>query len=340
MVIKYFHPVKPTSAEGLVADIYGQVKRDFGKVVEPFVMHSPLPEVLAGTWMACRESEVAGIVSRATKEAVAAAVSNLNSCSYCVDAHTIMLDAAGEKNAADAISRSCYSDIADVNLRLMVDWAAATSTPKSPVLLSPPFNRQEAPEIIGTAVYYQYMNRLVTVLLDKTPLPSTQSWLKPTLKSMASHMFQNAVKTKKDPGDSLRFLPKANLPSDLQWAKHSPNVACAFARFAEAVEKAGERTLPLAVRAFVQEELNEWNGKASELSLAWSEEEIGRFNEAEQAAARLALFAALAPHKVEEALVLEFRKHFPEETKMLGALSWASFAAARKTGTWLRVPPT
>src|SRR3972149_3042849 len=98
MGIKYIHPVKPGSAQGLVADVYVQVKRDFGRIAEPFLMHSPLPQLLAGAWMVCRETELVGNVPREVKEAVAAAVSQLNQCPYCVDAHTIMLDAAGEHN--------------------------------------------------------------------------------------------------------------------------------------------------------------------------------------------------------------------------------------------------
>ncbi len=340
MVIKYIHPVKPNSAQGLVADVYAQVRRDFGRVVEPFLVHSPLPKLLAGAWMVCRETEVVGAVPRAVKETLAAAVSNLNGCSYCVDAHTIMLDAAGEKKAASAISHNRYDDISNMELKLIAQWASATSTPKSPALLSPPFNRHDAPEIIGTVVFYHYINRMVTVLLGETPLPSNQPWLKSGLKVVASRMFEASVKAVKEAGESLKFLPKASLPGDIQWAKPSANVAWAYAGFAQAVEEAGEQALPLAVRTLVREEVNEWNGKTSELSLAWSEDEICRFDEATQSAARLALFTALAPHKVDVEVVSEYRKHFLGEDKLLGALAWASFVAARKTGTWLRVPST
>jgi hypothetical protein len=90
---------------------------------------------------------------------------------------------------------------------------------------------------------------------------------------------------------------------------------------------------------FVQEQLNEWTGKTSELGLAWSEEEIGKLNPDMQAAARLSLFTALSPSKVDDAVISEFQKQAPAENQLLGALTWASFAAARKTGTWVRVPP-
>ena len=53
-MIKFIHPVEPSEAKGLVADVYAQIKRDFGRVAEPFMMHSPSPNLLAGAWMACR----------------------------------------------------------------------------------------------------------------------------------------------------------------------------------------------------------------------------------------------------------------------------------------------
>jgi AhpD family alkylhydroperoxidase len=64
-------------------------------VVEPFVVHSSSPQLLAGYWAASRETTLAGIVPRAQKESVSPAVSKVNQCPYCVDAHTMMLMAAG-----------------------------------------------------------------------------------------------------------------------------------------------------------------------------------------------------------------------------------------------------
>ena len=339
-MIKYVHPVKPASAEGLVADVYAQIKRDFGRIAEPFLIHSPLPKLLAGAWMVCRETELVGNVPRTVKEAVAAAVSQLNHCQYCVDAHTIMLSAAGENEIANAISKARYDEISDAKARMIVDWALATTSPRSEMLRWLPFSRQEAPEIIGTAVFYHYMNRMASVLLGDTPLPSSQRWLKGSMKRMASWTFSGAVRRSKSIGDGLQFLPKADLPNDLHWAKSSSNVAWAYAGFAATVEEVGEYALPIEVRAYVQEELSEWNGKTSELSLAWSEDAICRFDEATQSAARLALLTALAPYRIDEEVVLGFRKHFPGDDKLLGTLAWASFSAARKIGTWLQPQPT
>ena len=141
-------------------------------------------------------------------------------------------------------------------------------------------------------------------------------------------------------GDSLQFLPKANLPTSLHWAKASPIVAWAYASFASVVEKAGVASLPVEARRYVHEEIEEWNGKPSELSLAWSEETICKFDDATQVAARLALLTALAPREVDEGIVLAFQRQFAGDEKLLGALSWASLEAAKKIGKWLLTQKT
>jgi len=76
-MIKHIQPVSSASANGLLGQAYPQIKRDFGALVEPFTLHAPAPRLLAGIWMATRETELVGIVRREIKEAVAATVSQL-----------------------------------------------------------------------------------------------------------------------------------------------------------------------------------------------------------------------------------------------------------------------
>lgn len=337
-MIKYIQPVKSGAATGLVAEVYGQIKEDFGNITEPFLIHSPQPELLAGAWMVCRETELVGKVPREIKEVVAAGISKANQCPYCVDAHTIMLTAIGEKKIAQAISEEQYDTIADGKMRLILEWALATNTPTASILRSPPFSRQQAPEMIGPAVFYHYINRMVKVLLGESPLPSNKSWLRNFLKQIASRMFSSTLNRPKIIGESLRFLPKADLPNDLRWAKSASNIAAAYASFASAIEKIGNNVLPPAVLAYIQEEVDVWHGQTSELSLAWSEDEISKLDPDTQAAADLALLTAIAPHEIDKTVVLAFKKHFPQDDKLVGVISWASFTAARKISTWINIP--
>ncbi len=336
-MIKYLHPIRPKQADGLVAEIYTQIKRDFGKVVDPFLLHSQLPKLLAGVWMACRETELVGKVPRTTKEAVAAAVSVGNQCPFCIDAHTIMLNAAGERTTANAIEGKRLYEIAEPKVKAIAEWALATTSPNNKNLRSPPFSKEEAPEIVGTAVFYHYINRMAIILLGDTPLPSNSALLKSPLKRVAGLMFRGAVKLHKNMGESLDFLPPTDLPDDLRWAKTNPVVAQAFARFAAATNQVGEVSLSPEVREQVAGFVERWQGESIGVSKQWMETETCQLDEAQRSAAQLALLAALTPHQINERDILRFRDHFPDDTVLLGTLSWASFSVALRIGAWAQL---
>jgi AhpD family alkylhydroperoxidase len=324
-MIKYIQPINPKNAEGLVKPVYEQIERDFGRIVEPFLMHSALPELLAGAWMACRETELVGAVPRNIKEAVATAVSVQNQCSYCTDAHAIMLSAGGDKTLAKAIRNGDLSKIKDEQTRAIVQWALKGSPAK--------FTDPEAAEIVGTAVYFHYINRMANVLLSETPFPTKQPLLKGILTPFANRMFSSAIRQPKTAGDSLDFLPEADLPEDMAWAKPAANVAGAFARFAKVIDIDGEFAVPLKVRLEVKAEIEEFVAEGNEMNQNMVAKLTGQFNdEAFKSAAKLTLMTAFMPCRVDEKIVAEFRKHYPEDTKLLGALAWASFTAARKIG--------
>src|SRR5688500_7442995 len=103
-MVKYLRPVSRRSATGSTARAYEQMTREFGLHAEPIALHSPAPEIVAGVWSLCRETLIAaGSVDRAVKEAVAIAVSSINRCPFCVDAHAVMLTATGHYDAARRI---------------------------------------------------------------------------------------------------------------------------------------------------------------------------------------------------------------------------------------------
>ena len=337
MAIRYIQPVAPNSTEGLVARVYPQIKKEFGALVEPFTLHSPSPELLAGAWSACRESLLVGSVRRDVKEAVAATVSRINQCPYCVDAHTIMLNATSARNSADAIIHKQDDQIKDPAVRSIVKWAATTRSPGAKVLLSPPFSQKDAPEIIGTAVFFHYVNRMASVLLSDTPLPSNHPLLKGFLKRMAGLFFSRAVHRSKPLGTSLELLPESELPVDLAWAKRSPNIAGAFARFAAVVNKAGREFIPEDIRDCVVKHVQAWDGKEPGLGRHWVEEAMNGLDEKSKDIARLVLLTALAPYQVDEGVVNAFTTQITGDDRLIGALAWGSFTAARRIGTWLYV---
>ncbi|MEX0614034.1 MAG: hypothetical protein WD738_01135 [Pirellulales bacterium] len=329
--MKYITPVPPGKAQGLVGDVYQQIKDDFGAVVDPFVVHSISPPLLAAVWAACRESELVGVVPRETKEAVAVAVSKRNRTPFCVDAHVIMLHALKEHGVAQAILDDRHERLPE-QTQTILDWTTAKARSNGQ---APPFTREAACEIIGTAVFFHYMNRIATVLFDDTPLPSSQRWLKPLLSRAAGWYFSFAARRPKTRGDSLGFLPDAALPADMEWAAANETVAGAWARFAQEIERQGQAALSAETRNFAVEYIGEWDGDADELDRESIEVAIAQLSPEQRSAVRLVVLTALAPHQVDEQVVRGFADPAQAQEKLLGALAWASFTAARRIGSLL-----
>jgi len=201
------------------------------------------------------------------------------------------------------------------------------------VLADPPFDAEVAPELIGTAVTFHYINRMVTILASPSPFPGPRA-LRPLTTRIAPRLFARAVKRPKQAGESLRFIEQAELPEDMGWAKGSPPVAAAFAGFMAAIEDEAHDAIGPGARAVVQAHVGTWRGEDPELSRAWVEPAIGELSEPEAAAARLGLLAALAPHQIDDAVVAAYRGHEPVDRRLLALLAWSSAQAARRIGTW------
>lgn len=319
----------------LVKKTLRQIKLEFGAAVEPFTLHLPLPELQAGAWMACRESLLAGTVRRDVKEAVASTVSLINRCPYCVDAHNIMMLASSGKDYSSQILEGRYDDIDDPEIGTAARWAAATLSPGSSPLHSPPFSAREAPEYIGTAVLFHYINRMVTILLGTSPLPFQKGILKRMAQRMAAFFFSKAVRLNKEPCASLALLPASDLPFDLGWSRSSPCIAGAYAAFSRAVDHAAETVLSKPVRASVSGALDAWDGSVFGPGNPLPIECISEYGGAERTAAAMALFAALAPYRVTDDMMADFVNRYPAEEERLAVLAWGSFSAARRIGRWI-----
>ncbi|SDH49360.1 alkylhydroperoxidase AhpD family core domain-containing protein [Actinokineospora alba] len=305
--------VAPRKANGVVAEVYRQVERDFRMLAPPVALHSAAPEVLAASWMILRETLLAqGVADRASKEAVATGVSVANECPYCADVHGMTLAAL-----ADAADRS-----------ELEAWAQASAT--AAAAAAPPFPPEQGPELIGVAVAFQYYNRMVNVFLRDSPFPSH---VPESAKPKARHVLGGVLRPSDGgalPGASLDLLPPAPLPEDLSWALANPSVADAFARAYAAVEAAGDRSVPSSVRALVHSRLSTWDGEAPGISRAWVEEAVVELPEADRAAGRLALLIAHASYQVDETLVDDFRRTAPDDATLIELAAWSSMAAARR----------
>jgi AhpD family alkylhydroperoxidase len=330
--IRHVKPVQFGAALGLTAQVYQQMQADF--MPAPLItLHSSRPGVMAGVWSILRETLLAGLVDRGAKEVVAAAVSKANECPYCVDAHTIMLQAGSHAPTANAILRGDYTSIENPQFQALAQWASRL-TPSDD---APPFSAEDAPEFLGVALTFHYINRMVNIFLGDTVLPIPTPIKGITRRVYAATEGKRIVRPR-PAGDSLKLLPKAPLPDDFAWASGNPAVADAFAGFINMVEQAGRAVLPEAVRALVTEYLQVWQGEPMGIGRRWLEEAVNTIEAKHRPAARLALLTALASYQVDDNTVNEFRAQYPEDMQLIGATAWASMVAMRRIGTWMSVP--
>lgn len=331
--VRYLSPILASQAKGQVAEIYQQARKDF-QLVPPITLFSPFPDLLAVLWSVSRESQIAsGIVSRSNKEAVAAAVSTINTCPYCVDAHAGMLYATSADDAVRAVLEDDLTAINSEKTRHLVQWALATRSLDNNILHTPPFSAEEAPEIVGTALLFHFVNRMVSVFLTDSPLPIASSY--PRLRKLATRIFgATAAKTIASktpfPGESLKFISAAPLPDEFAWARNSPVITDAWAGFIQLIETSGEELLSDVVRNCVQRHLQIWQGQTMGLGKQWLQEMSNELSNEDKAVAELLLLTAFAPYQVDEQVITRFRQQIPEDRDLLAATAWASLAAVKR----------
>jgi AhpD family alkylhydroperoxidase len=332
-LIKYISPI---NRKTLNPELVRQIKREFGDLVEPLSLHTPVPELLVCAWSALRESLIAGTIDRELKEAVASAVSISNQCPYCVDAHTLMLHGLARHDTAKAIAENRMDDIRDENLRAHIKWAGATNDPDSPIIAAPPFSKGDAPEIIAVVFVFQYINRMVSSLLSESPLPMGNSPLKGIMKRVGALMFSKALKVDATRGESFKFNSEsAALPDDMLWAKGNAYVDRAMAAWAYMIEEKSKHLISTEVLNILETYLLNWKGESPGLDPTWLSDAVKGHDEKTQTMASLALMAAVAPYRVDETTVQNFQRYFPDDDQLIITLSWASFSAARKIAGWL-----
>jgi AhpD family alkylhydroperoxidase len=332
--IRYVRPVPAREAQGVTAEAYRQMQQDF-LPVPLLTLHSPAPDIMAGVWSILRESLLAGRVSRTLKEAVAATVSKTNECPFCIDAHNLILHANDDHDVASAILRGDYDSLRDPQVKALVEWTLASRTAAGGSPLPAPADAM--PEIVGTAITFHYINRVVNVFLGDTLLPLPSAIRGVTGRLLSATAGRRLVQ-RLEPGRSLKLIPQAALPDDLWWTAGSPAVAGAFAGLAAVVEAAGRQALPDEVRTLVSDRIQAWRGETLPMSRRWVEDAIAELQPELRAAARLALLTALASYQVDAGVIQAFQAQNSDDAHLIGAAAWASFAAARRVGVWLCLP--
>lgn len=319
---RYTKPVAGEAATGQVQAVYAQIAADFGLVPEPFTLHSPAPDVLAGVWSIFRETLVCGSRPRGEKEAIATAISESNRCPWCADAHTAMLHATGYHNSSEA------------DVQALVGWAAESGRAGGQNL---PFSQADLPELGGTALTFHFLTRMVTVFLVERILPEN-GLLRGALQRVGGLIFAKRAATLLPPGKSLALLPPGHLPRELAWLAENVTVAGAFGRLHRAVEESAAPFLSAAVRHTVERYLGEWRGENQPLSRGWVQPVLAHLPADERAVAQVVLLAALAPHQMAESIVAEFRAVHAGDEALIAVAAWGALAATRRIGVWMGEP--
>ncbi len=91
--------ISEEQATGKVKAVYGEIKTTFGVIPSLFKAMAHQPEYLDASWQKVKAVMGPGKLDRKTKELIAVAVSAVNNCAYCVNAHTAALRRLGVGDA-------------------------------------------------------------------------------------------------------------------------------------------------------------------------------------------------------------------------------------------------
>lgn len=352
--MRQVHPVSPRQAEGLVAAVYDQARRELGLVPDPLLLHSPDPVLLLGTWAMLRESVLVGTVPRRLKETVAAAVSRANRCPFCVEAHTVMMGAAGDPDGARALAGRPGRRrrvLPDSEAEALARWAEATAHPESRQLRRPPFAPRHREEILATACCFHYMNRMATVFLADSILPRPGRWLRRPLLAFAARALRGRIASDLPPGQAVPLLERCQTPVQtpppprcqtprqtvpgISWTAPDSTIREAMELWYGGCEEAGARVLSEGARRRVGGRVTGWRGGPLPLSGGWIDRTLDRLPEDERPAARLALLTALAPHRLTAEDLATARAALGSDRDLVAVAVWGAAQATCRIGSWL-----
>ncbi len=95
IIMVWIRTVPVEEAQGEVKGVYDDIRAAFGRPSPAFIAMSLNPGYLKAMWSLHSTVMAEGQLTRLEKEAIALSVSALNSCSYCIWAHSRRLKAMG-----------------------------------------------------------------------------------------------------------------------------------------------------------------------------------------------------------------------------------------------------
>lgn len=329
--MRFITPSSPRKTSGLAADVYADIKREFGRHSNsagnsPFRVHGPAPTILAGHWTALYETVlVEHELDRAAKEAIAAGVSRANACTFCTEAHTLF-------NQVAAGGQASHDELAG--------WAAASRPRARAAQATPPFAAAATAEALGTLLLFQYTNRVVDVFLGQAHLAPVPGALRGPVHRIVAHTTRKVIRAPHPPSGSLRLLPDAPLPEDLSWAEPVEHIAAGLSRVVASIDEAADRLLPADARERARAAIKAWDGEEPPFGRDWVTDPMASLPEHSRPVAALAVLTALAPQRIEQRDVDATRPILANDEALVAAVAWAALEAARHMTGWVARPTT
>ncbi|MEV4496958.1 carboxymuconolactone decarboxylase family protein [Micromonospora arborensis] len=316
MTYRFFTPARASTATGLTAAVYRQLSDDFLGPLPTFQALSAVPEVLAATWALMREALLAGAASRVDRELVAAAVSRVNRCQFCVDAHVLLLHALGEPKLAEVVARGGTPP--EPRHAELVGWAQASRSPVAADWASP-----YRAEVTGTLLAFHFINRIVSALLDPDLLPGGLQ-RSPLVRSVGGRLYAKTARESKEPGRSLPLLP-AGTTAPPGWAGDSP-VGIAYATLRDVAAQGGE-LLGEEARQTVTATVSWEDGRFPARPADWAVDLVRDVPGRDRVGTRIALLAAFAPSAVSVGDVALWRLSHPADADLVRLVAYGAITA-------------
>ncbi|MFI6242260.1 carboxymuconolactone decarboxylase family protein [Micromonospora sp. NPDC050795] len=317
MTYRFFAPTPTRAATGRTAAVYQQLRDDFLGPLPAFQALSAVPEVLAATWALMREALLAGDAPRVDRELVAASVSRVNRCQFCVDAHVLLLHALGAPKLAETVARG--ETPAEPGYAALVGWAQASRNPRSADWTS-----AHGPEITGTLLAFHFINRVVSALLDPDLLPGGLQ-RSPLVRSVGGRLYARAARESKEPGRSLPLLDVDPTASPPAWAGDSP-VGVAYASLRNAATRGGD-LLGAVARQTVTATVRWEDGQFPARPADWAVDLVRDVPGADRVGTRIALLAAFAPGAISPGDVALWRLSHPADADLVRLVAYGAITA-------------
>jgi uncharacterized peroxidase-related enzyme len=172
-------PINPKDATGKAKDLLDGVKAKFGKAPNIFKTMAHSPAALEG-FLQLHGALAGGVLSESFQEQIALCVSEVNSCNYCLAAHTAMGKGASLSEEETIASRQGVSTDSKTQAGLefamqVVASQGWVSDDNYNAVIQAGYNSEEIIEIIALVaknLFANYFNHIAGTAVDFPAAPS------------------------------------------------------------------------------------------------------------------------------------------------------------------------